>query len=214
MSEVLAAWAGTGSAELSRRGEHAIAEICDQKVRDIARMLNHLAVTPASLRKMVPHSQWLDPTDPYLQLVAIAEANTARPRSSVSNEARAVDVSREVIANLDMVKLRLLTVEPLLHAEIDRVEAESAIRLAVVPPLLALTAVLVVRGSLWWLATLPLLLVVWHQGIQHRKTRGDRIADALTLGRVAAPYLERLLATASEAAAVAENPGRTSPPLV
>lgn len=106
-----------------------------------------------------------------------------------------------MIADLRLSKLRLLEKVPAVFEEIDRIESESEMRLAVVPPLLALIVVLTVRSSIVWLAGLALVALLFHQGVRCRQERGDQIMDAISVGTIEPPELERLTRTFEEVCA-------------
>jgi hypothetical protein len=111
---------------------------------------------------------------------------------------------------LDTARFRLLSEERDLFHEVDRLSAEGEFRLAVTPPLAAVTTVLAASVSLVWLAALVPLYVLVLLGIARQEQSGDRIVYAIRAGKVRTPILEQLDADSgkdAEAATAAEPAG-------
>jgi hypothetical protein len=101
-------------------------------------------------------------------------------------------MARGVLSELDLIKTRLLGVDSELHATVDRLQAETEFRLAVIPPILVIATILSVTVNwLWAIAILPLCLYLTQAAVRDREAK-DLLVDALYLGRVKAPSLERL----------------------
>jgi hypothetical protein len=98
---------------------------------------------------------------------------------------------RDVAREPDLPATLLVGNEPALFAEVDRLRSESELRLAVVPPLLALTTVLAIKSSLWWLLALVAVSILQWQGFRRRTESRKLILDALTVGRTASPSLKQ-----------------------
>jgi hypothetical protein len=108
-----------------------------------------------------------------------------------------------VYTEFDKIELRLLTDSPSLYAAIDRKRAESEFRLAITPPLFVLAIFFSWSWSAWWIFVLPVLALIYADGMRRTREANDLDADALQLGRVEAPTLERLKFAAGIATATA-----------
>jgi hypothetical protein len=82
--------------------------------------------------------------------------------------------------------------EPELFAEVDRLRAEGELRLAVVPPLIALICVLTALSSSWWLMALPLTIVLLDQGVRRELDSRNLISNAILRGNIKSASVERL----------------------
>lgn len=196
ISDAVERWAGTDGAALSRPGAQQLRAICVDAIRDIEQTFKSNAVGSLDVRTSIAN-RWLGLQDPSEVLVKISKGLEDRDRAPGDDKTDvATRVTKTVFEGLDRAKLALLTTEPLLHTEIDRLEAESDIRLAIMPPLLALIAVLALRENASCLAGLPIVAMLWHQGVQRRKQRGDLLVEALAIEPAQAPYLRKLEAAA------------------
>jgi hypothetical protein len=101
-------------------------------------------------------------------------------------------LSDRVQKELDLVRTRLLGTDSELHGAVDRLRTEAELRLGLAPSL-ALLVVAFAGRELWWgaLVTAALIPVLITQAVRRRRGGGDLVADALALGRVRAPTLER-----------------------
>jgi hypothetical protein len=101
-------------------------------------------------------------------------------------------LEERIVRELDLVATRLIGNQAELYSTIDRLRAEAELRLAIAPPLVALSVFLAITEHVGWAsATLAVAILVW-QGVRRRTKANDVIADALLLGPVEAPILERL----------------------
>ena len=105
------------------------------------------------------------------------------------------------LKEFDLLKLRLLRRSPELFAEVDRGSAEAEFRLAIVPPLAALAALLALEDSPLWAIAMSILPVLIAQGIARGRAAGDRLVDALVLDEIKSPLLEELEKTLDNALA-------------
>lgn len=119
-----------------------------------------------------------------------------------SGEIRSLDegrrLARDVLAELDLIKTRLLGRDPELHAEIDRLHAEADFRFALLLPLTAVSMVGVleipVEAVGQFIIIMGVLLVVEvfaFQALDVLQQANDKLLDALFLERVESPALER-----------------------
>jgi hypothetical protein len=81
--------------------------------------------------------------------------------------------------------------QPELYAEVDRLRAEGDLRLAVIPPLLALTTLLATKGSPWCLIALPAIFALLSQGLRRVAESRKLIIDAFSMGRITSPSVKR-----------------------
>jgi hypothetical protein len=128
---------------------------------------------------------------------SIAMASTSKPVSDPDQE---VDVSEvagrayaEARAELALPATVLVGKEPELFAEVDRLRGEGDLRLAAVPPLVAIfVALTVLTGSWWWLVALIPLIALLDQGVRRLQSSRQLVADAKARGLVPSPALQRL----------------------
>jgi hypothetical protein len=129
-----------------------------------------------------------------LELRAEAEIDTALEEERIrsidaerfiemfQNRARAAAYEAE--RELELPAILLVGDQSELFAEVDRLRAEGELRLAVVPPLVALTGLLAVEVSWWWLTALLAAVVLIFQGLERDLDAKKSIADAIRIGRV------------------------------
>jgi len=98
---------------------------------------------------------------------------------------------REGERELDLPATLLVGDQSELFAEVDRLRAEGELRVAVVPPLLALGILLAIEDSYWWLLLLPAVASLFVQGVQKHLDSKKIIADASQVGRVQASSIEK-----------------------
>jgi chromosome segregation ATPase len=101
-------------------------------------------------------------------------------------------LAHRVEQELDLVAFRLVSDKPELFAEYDRIRSEAQFRMSIIPPLFALVGVLSLISSQFWVMTLLGLGFFYRQAYHKSQAAGDRLADALALGKVQAPTLEKI----------------------
>jgi hypothetical protein len=127
----------------------------------------------------------------------------------VRNEGiRVTTLPRAVYDEFHEVELRLLSDYPSLYSAIDRRRAEAEFRFAITPPLFVLAVYLSWAWTAWWILLTPVLVFVYMQGKRRTREANGLDADALQLGRVEAPTLERL----KRAAGIPPDAPTASPP--
>jgi hypothetical protein len=110
---------------------------------------------------------------------------------------RVSNLLREAVTDeLDLVMTRLLGEQDEMYGLIDRLRTEAELRVALIPPIIALATVGVVRGSLLWALLLLLAPVLYWQAKSRNQRANSTILDALALERVVAPTLERFVRAA------------------
>jgi hypothetical protein len=118
------------------------------------------------------------------------------------------DSDMEIVKNLEFrirrygswreAKLQLLGKEPELFAEVDRLDAERELRVALLAPLLTLTIVVAVRVAPWYASLavagvgLVLIWILWAQSAMARSMSERAILDVVRVGSVTVPLLARL----------------------
>lgn len=97
---------------------------------------------------------------------------------------RAADAQLRLETELSTPATLLVANQPELFAEVDRIRAEGKLRIAVIPPAIALIIVAAFQGlPLSLLALLP--VAVWmHQGVRSEHEAAHLIADAMFVGSV------------------------------
>jgi hypothetical protein len=98
----------------------------------------------------------------------------------------------ELVTELRLIEQRLIGNETELYAEADRLRSEAEFRAAVTPPLALLALLFAGRSSLLWLLGMPIIAALYAQGQLRLRDRNDLLVQAVALGRVEAPALERL----------------------
>lgn len=116
-------------------------------------------------------------------------AKGVRPGSATAKLAEELDrradqAIGEVQRELDLPATLLVGKQSELFAEVDRLRAEGELRMAVVPPLIGLTALLTCKASAWWLFLILALVTLAAQGLQKELDSRKLIADATRIGRV------------------------------
>jgi hypothetical protein len=181
----------------SDRGRRALKELVTRRADEVSDQLGATGVTLATITT--------DPqTERLIELRGLAtegikaRGNAVEPPSQDPESDARVELAgameQRVTDELDLVRTRLLSSEPELYGAVDRMRAEAEFRFAVVPPLLALLAVLVTEQSAWWLWGLLVAGVLWRQARSRLRDAGDMLIDALRVGPVDAPTLERVRA--------------------
>jgi hypothetical protein len=108
---------------------------------------------------------------------------------------RAVGPHRELVkrtvSELDIARFRLISEQPELFNQVDRLRGEGEFRLAVAAPLAAVAMTLCFTEDAWWFVALllPVAVFAW-KGMDRLEESGDRVADALRAGKVTIPALE------------------------
>ena len=181
----------------SDRGRRALKELVTRRADEVSDQLGTASLQMATLT-----------TDPQMErLIELrslaaegikARGNAVEPPSqdpeSDAHTELAGAMEQRVTDELDLVRTRLLGSEPELFESVDRMRAEAEFRFAVVPPLVALVAVLVVQQSAFWLFGLLVAAILWRQARSRLRDAGDMLIDALRVGPVEAPTLERVKA--------------------
>ena len=113
------------------------------------------------------------------------EAGSTRKLGSQLAE-RYEEANREGQRELDLPATLLVGDQAGLFAEVDRVRAEGELRMAVLPPLVALGILLGSCESGWWYLLIPAGLVLFYQGVQRDFDAKKIISDAISMRRVEA----------------------------
>lgn len=102
------------------------------------------------------------------------------------------ELERSIMEELPLIATRLITESPELFATVDRLRAEAQLRFAVGLSLPVVLVAATFRSSAWWLLglllTAPLLLQAHHRS----KEANDVLIDAVLIGKVEPPAVERL----------------------
>jgi hypothetical protein len=104
----------------------------------------------------------------------------------------------ETEAEADLPATVLVDDKPVLFAEVDRLRSEGDLRLAVALPLAALTVLLGVLNSLWWLAAIVGVAALLVQGDTRRQESRQLIINAMEQGKIESPGLARLRSQINE----------------
>jgi hypothetical protein len=107
-------------------------------------------------------------------------------------------VSAQALREFDLLPTRLMGDSPEIFAEVDKTRAEAEFRLGIVPPLLALVLVGCIKVSWFWAFAFPALGLLLVTGLIKRREAGDQLAQAIQLGKVDPPVLEKLRSLVQE----------------
>jgi hypothetical protein len=132
----------------------------------------------------------------FLQLYEFWVRDEGQPGEREAIEEVSLIFAKKIATEGYLIQRRLMGVEPEWFAEVDRFEAEAELREAIGLPLLTLgtvcalrssgmTAAIILSGSI--LFTFALLA----QGRRRRRRARNTLADAVVIGRVKAPCVER-----------------------
>ena len=108
----------------------------------------------------------------------------AKERATQELEHRANEAVQEALIELTLPATLLVGDKPELFAEVDRLRSEGDLRVAVTPPLAAITLGLAILQSPWWTVGIGLLIVLASQGIGKVDESRKVIADAISQGKV------------------------------
>jgi hypothetical protein len=147
----------------------------------------------------------LDQSDPIVRQLVEARAREAyaridlqgSPASAEGSVAEKLvdqalaDLTEGLRRELDLPATLLVGEQPELYAEADRVRAESELRIAVVPPLMALAILLSSRVSLLWLLALVPTAQLLIQGVRREDDARRLIGSALLFGNVESAAVKR-----------------------
>lgn len=164
----------------TRRGHRLIYLFCETAV------IPRLSVTGETLSRLMQGAE--------VEMRTAAPRTTrfaeywVRPGGSILRES----LARAVRGDFDLIERRLIGEHPELYSEADRLGAEARFRFAIIPPLMVLSVLLAARYSWTWAFLLLPIAVLFVQGLARHRERGDLLVDALVLGRVQAPTIERL----------------------
>lgn len=97
---------------------------------------------------------------------------------------RATDALSRLEEELSTPATLLVADQPELFAEVDRIQAEGKLRIAVIPPTVALIILAALQGLPWALLALIPVGVWLHQGVRAEHEAAHLIADAMFVGSV------------------------------
>ena len=166
-------------------------------------------LTPEELGKAADVNRLLVERDMTLDDVEFVEETERRMEDAARRAAHwdTASLIQRVLEDLDLVATRLIGKEPDLYSAVDRLRSEAEFRLAIVVPLAALV-MLLLQLHLVWIYALPVSLILFVDGIRRDRAARNLVIDALFLGRVAAPALERFEQSAKD---VIESPTSAAP---
>ena len=124
--------------------------------------------------------------------------SSSTPAPATAAEEAAARVVRAVLREFDLIMTRLMATEKDLFSDADRHRAEVEFRIAIVPPLLALAVIVAVEvdNPAWAVTISATGLVVsaalFWDALTRQRDANDALVDALAIGAVKAPTLERL----------------------
>lgn len=110
-----------------------------------------------------------------------------------------IDQARQrSVYEFDLLATRLMTNQPEIFAELDRHRSEAELRYQLVLPLLFVDLALAITWTSWMILALPLVVFLFVQGMHSAQRAGDIIADAVLIGQVTPPAVERVERIAEE----------------
>ncbi len=117
------------------------------------------------------------------------DSQAVRQRTAI--ETALEDLTEGLRRELDLPATLLVGEQPELFAEADRVRAESELRSAVVPPLIAMAALLSADASPWWAIALIPILQLLVQSVRREDDARRLIGSALLFGRADSAAVNR-----------------------
>lgn len=105
---------------------------------------------------------------------------------------------RRSITEFELLATRLMSTDTHLFAELDRHRAEAELRYQLVLPLLLVDIALAITWTPWILFALPLVPFLFVQGMYAAQRAGDIVADAVLIGQVTPPAVERVVRITDE----------------
>lgn len=154
-----------------------------RRIRRLQPRLPFMALDRGEMQARV--SQTLD----MLEAPGLPDAVVRHFRDEITE--REETARQEAYSELVLPATLLVGDQPLLFAEVDRLRAEGELRLAVAPPLFALTILLAVLQSPLWLIALVAVSLLWVQGWRRDEDARKVISDAVYVGRITSPSLGR-----------------------
>jgi hypothetical protein len=205
--------ARTGSTvTVGSRGDAALRDVVRERVAALDNALRRMNM---SLREVVDDVTLVrdDPSplpgvlvglEPVRELLVLAgEASEERwweeaTEASARRDLRAV-LAGAVLAELDLMRTRLLGKEPELFSTVDRLRSEAEFRFALVPALLGLAVALGWRAT-WWLVAIIAVAaaILGVQGRDQRRRSHDALLEALRIDRAHAPSIDRFQAVVDQ----------------
>jgi hypothetical protein len=128
-------------------------------------------------------------------------AESERSQMDWSLRVRLGEAEQELREELKLPATLLVGQRSELFAHVDRLRAESELRVSVALPLIALAGLLVVTESAAYGLVVPLVLLLARQGVRRQLEGRKVIADAITVGRIDSPSLVRFAAWKDDLAA-------------
>lgn len=113
------------------------------------------------------------------------------PRDLLGSDAT-FELQAAIEGEWSLIATRLMGESPELFAAYDRLKAEAELRFAVTMSLPLVLAAASFRSSAWWLLGLVLLIPLLIDGVARARQGDDVLADALLIGTVEAPSVERM----------------------
>ena len=177
---------------LRARRDRRLFSIAEERERQIEAILRRESISWQEIDENIPLGRPISADDPLHVLFDIAEVSELNLPRTARDGGPSEGLTKRMIADLRLSKLRLLEKAPAVFEEVDRIESEAELRLAIIPPLIAILTVLTFRSSPLWLLIAVPIAIFFGQGIRLRQNRGDQIIDAISVGTIEPPELERL----------------------
>lgn len=183
------------TARVSPRGEAALRDLARRRADEIAERLRNVGQDLSAYARPAGTAA-LSELPSLLKEAEMSRGNAIEPPSDDEDADLRSELSRSmesrVLDELDLLRTRLLGTQGELFGAVDRMRSEAELRFSISAPLVALIGVVAVRDSWLWLFAVLAVAVLWRQGQKRLQESGDMLIDALRVGRVDAPSLERL----------------------
>ena len=101
-------------------------------------------------------------------------------REVIGDEMASIDAAWRMLAKREILKTRLMDLSPSAFVELDRLDAEATLRMAIWVPLAATIVAFATAGTQWWLAGLVVPLLVVLQWISRRRRANSKLAVMAT----------------------------------
>ncbi|MEA2370753.1 MAG: hypothetical protein QOH12_1147 [Solirubrobacteraceae bacterium] len=170
-------------------------DIVARLIADVAADWDERGVTDTDLEAQVAVDR--------LELGTLASAVRGHDEARSQNKTK---LTRLLQLELGGIKLAAMTAAPQIYAEVDRLDAERAFRSALLIPTVALAVAVRNEELLWGLLALAISAMLAVQGLRRGNEAGSVLVEALDIGTLDAPVLDRLRRKARGVQPTSESP--------
>lgn len=173
----------------TQSAEVSIKAVASERVGEVRRRLQEAQIKPSAIINAT--HEFADEEDHQIFYME-------HPDSWMQGDFLTEQAQTRSLSEFDLLTTRLMSTDPGLFAEIDRRRAEAELRYQLVPAVLFLDAALAITWTPWVLLALPVAGLLFIQGVRSAEKAGDMVADAVLIGQVTPPAIERVTRIADE----------------